>query len=114
MHMHSVGMEILIPATVHVLHFDQAVIIGAGMPFSSSTIMGPAVEADQRITSVCHMPLQPTHATLPKLGARHEDGVFLGYADLSNELYFWTGQGVVKARSCRRRPDRRTRARRCR
>ena len=54
--------------------------------------------------AVWWMPLQTTATQLPPLGARFEEGYYVGLADGSAESLILTPTGLVKCRSVRRRP----------
>ena len=54
--------------------------------------------------SVWWMPLQTTATQLPPLGARFEDGFYVGLADGSCESLILTKTGLVRCRTVRRRP----------
>jgi hypothetical protein len=54
--------------------------------------------------AVWWMPLQTTATQLPPLGARFEEGFYVGLADGSAESLILTPTGLVKCRSVRRRP----------
>ena len=54
--------------------------------------------------AVWWMPLQTTNTQLPPLGARFEEGFYVGLADGSAESLILTATGLVKCRSVRRRP----------
>ena len=50
------------------------------------------------------MPAQTTSQRTPAMGARFEEGWFLGPATGSNEALVMTPTGAVRARSIKRRP----------
>ena len=54
--------------------------------------------------AVWYMALQPRHAILPKLGARFDEGIFLGIREVSGEIIVGSPEGVLKTRSLKRRP----------
>ena len=54
--------------------------------------------------SIWWMPLQTSANRLPPLGARFEEGYFMGMADGSSECLILTPTGLVRCRTIRRRP----------
>ena len=54
--------------------------------------------------AVWWMPLQTTSTHLPPLGARFEEGFYMGLADGSSESLVLTPTGLVRCRTIRRRP----------
>ena len=51
------------------------------------------------------MPLQTQANRLPPLGARCEEGFYLGVSPNSAESFVLTPEGVVRARTIRRKPE---------
>ena len=56
--------------------------------------------------SVWWMPLQTSSQKLPPLGARFEEGFYIGANDGSAENLILTPTGIVKCRTIRRKPPR--------